>query len=408
MDRAALWAAAAVFIGGCKFAEVPSIDAGPVDADGDVDASVDAPARGPLVVNHQPAERLFGQAEFTMSMSRGAVANGIDFPQQIAAHGNMLWTVDVEPQSRVLGFPALPPQDDPDAVIVVGRNTFIESGLVASPSATNIGSAGGVAATADVLVVSDFKFNRVLVWRPPPSSNGEAADLVLGQLSFGSSTAGAGAGQLANPTKVWTDGTILIVSDATNHRLLIWTQFPTVNGEPADLVLGQAAFGDSSQPVTPSASRLRSPGTVFWDGERLAVSDGGHNRVLVWSGFPTQNGEAADLVIGQPDFVTAGGEGSSPHRFNVPGGAAVVDGALFVTDLNNHRVLVFDPVPVTSLTNVSEADQVLGQTNPLEVMVQTTNATSFRGPVSLAVLGDDLFVAENGNHRIMRFDLALP
>lgn len=147
---------------------------------------------------------------------------------------------------------------------------------------------------------------------------------------------------------------------------------------------------------------------MLWDGQRLFITDSGHNRVLIWTTFPAQNGAPADRVIGQPDFVTAGGEGASPHRFSVPSGLAVVDNALFVTDSSNRRVLVFDPVPGLSVTNVSTATQVLGQPDTLTTEAWSTSSTSLNAPGSISAVGDDLFVAESGTHRVLRFDLALP
>ena len=37
---------------------------------------------------------------------------------------------------------------------------------------------------------------------------------------------------------------------------------------------------------------------------RLLVADTNNSRVLVWLTFPTTNGQAADFVLGQPDFTT--------------------------------------------------------------------------------------------------------
>ena len=37
----------------------------------------------------------------------------------------------------------------------------------------------------------------------------------------------------------------------------------------------------------------------------MYVADLGQNRVLVWNNIPTTNGAAADLAIGQPDLVSA-------------------------------------------------------------------------------------------------------
>ncbi len=408
--------AVALILAGCKFPELPDIEDAPID-DGAIDGSVsidsatdsatDSTPRGPLVSNNQPADIVYGQPNFTSNTIRGVTSNGITYPKVAAAGGASIWVTDSD-NSRVLAFSSAPPGVDPDATLVLGRTSFTDASTVTTPTASVIKGPFGAAIAGAMLVVSDFGFNRVLIWNGIPSANGAPASLVLGQQSFSTSASGTSAAEMSSPTHVWTDGTRLVVADPFNHRVLVWTSFPTANGQAADLVLGQAAFGDSSQPASPTASRVKSPGAIAWDGARLYIADGGHNRVLVWNGFPAQSGEAADAVIGQPDFVTQGGEGSGPQRFNSPGGLLVVDGALLVSDSGNHRILVFDPAPVASRTDVSSATQVLGQPDTLTTGAQTPSQTSLLSCRGLSLRGDDLFVTDGSNHRVLRFDLALP
>ena len=49
---------------------------------------------------------------------------------------------------------------------------------------------------------------------------------------------------------------------------------------------------------------MRLPTAVATDGRNLAVADTANNRVLLWKSIPTQIGQPADIVVGQPDFVT--------------------------------------------------------------------------------------------------------
>ena len=129
------------------------------------------------------------------------------------------------------------------------------------------------------------------------------------------------------------------------------------------------------------------------------------NRVLIWNTIPTVSGTPADLVLGQPTFATEAA-GSTASSMNSPTGVEVVDGALFVADAGNDRVLVFDPVPLAS---GAAATQVLGQSSASSVVLdQAPSDTSLNGPVSLAVGGRKLFVADRLNRRILRYDLALP
>jgi len=112
----------------------------------------------------------------------------------------------------------------------------------------------------------------------------------------------------------------------------------------ADHVLGQSDFlSNFSSP--PSADTLYGPSGVAIDPRsgRLYVADNGNRRILSWPnalGFTA--GAAADMVIGQPDFVTTTPNtgGVSAQSIHTPSSVAVdQNGNLFVADFGNHRVL---------------------------------------------------------------------
>ena len=126
---------------------------------------------------------------------------------------------------------------------------------------------------------------------------GQAADLILYADDF--NNAGSAA-NLNHPMKVVSDGKRLIVSDTYNNRVLIWDRIPTQNYIPADLVIGQKDMIQNFPGTAPD--KLRWPTGVTTDGSKLAVADAYNNRVLIWTHFPTANGQPADIVIGQPDF----------------------------------------------------------------------------------------------------------
>src|SRR5579885_2872690 len=75
----------------------------------------------------------------------------------------------------------------------------------------------------------------------------------------------------------------------------------------------------------------------------IYVSDSGNNRILAWknaTGFT--NGQPADLIIGQPDqySTSTGGPGTTVSSgLSTPNGIAVYNGDLYVADAGNHRVL---------------------------------------------------------------------
>ena len=121
----------------------------------------------------------------------------------------------------------------------------------------------------------------------------QAADIALGAAGLNKS---GGALLLNHPSGLATDGKSLLVCDRWNHRILIWKMAPRGN-VPPDLVLGQLDFhqNNSGQELT----QLNWPGNVSItpDGNRIAVADTNNDRILLWNSFPTQNGQAADIVI---------------------------------------------------------------------------------------------------------------
>ncbi|MEM7485892.1 MAG: hypothetical protein AAF348_11855 [Bacteroidota bacterium] len=179
----------------------------------------------------------------------------------------------------------------------------------------------GVFTAKNQLFVSDTGRNRVFIWHQIPKTEYEEPDVILGQsdiLETGrNSDSNVTSQTLHYPSGIWSNGTILIVGDAWNHRVLIWHSLPTLNGQPADVVLGQPDF-ESNQPNVngigndPSAKTLNWPYGVFSDGKRLWIADTGNRRILFYKNIPKSNFSAADQVIGKPDFTTRDYENNEP------------------------------------------------------------------------------------------------
>jgi hypothetical protein len=198
------------------------------------------------------------------------------------------------------------------------------------------------------LVVTDTNNNRVLIWNSIPTTSGQAADLVLGQMDFTTCTPNRGlsadANTLNGPAGVWSDGTRLVVADSINNRVLIWNSIPTINDQPADLVLGQSNFTSVAinQGITPSNVTMRHPyDGVYFNNTQLFVADADNNRVLVWDSFPTSNDQPADKVLGQPDIATVT-VGTSDMKMSAPGGIFLYGKQLIVGDTANSRYLIFN------------------------------------------------------------------
>jgi hypothetical protein len=147
------------------------------------------------------------------------------------------------------------------------------------------------------------------------------------------------------PTGVWTDGTRLVVADYVNNRVLLWNSFPTRNGQPADVVLGQPDF--TSRESDTSATRMSSPYFIAATGLQLFVVDNQNHRVLGWNQFPTTNGAPADLVLGQADFNSANQQDpdtgtTSARNLRSPSGLLLAWPHVVVSDYGSNRVLVFE------------------------------------------------------------------
>jgi uncharacterized protein (TIGR03437 family) len=320
---------------------------------------------------------------------------------------------------------------------------------------TLLGAASGVAYVNNTLFVVDDNHlgflpdnNRVLIYPninqtipaataeiPPQSGRcpvcGGTATVVVGQPDFNTTTTTptvpVSASSMHLPTAVASDGHILVVADTANNRVLIWKSIPTVNGQPADIVLGQVDFATVAL-VSVTASAMRGPQGVWIQGSKLFVADTQNNRVLIWNSIPTQNNQPADLVLGQPNFVTSPPINqvnptlTTAANLMLSPTSVTSDGThLFVTDLGYNRVLIWNSIPTT---NQKPADFEIGQVDMTQSISNDTahlcasNGTNSDGTLAYpgtcaATLsfprfalsdGTRLFVADGGNDRVLVYD----
>jgi uncharacterized protein (TIGR03437 family) len=98
----------------------------------------------------------------------------------------------------------------------------------------------------------------------------------------------------------------------------------------------------------------------------LYVSDTNNNRVLAWNNAASfANGKPADLVVGQRDFFNTRASGPSTAfsaGLSAPTGLAVFGGDLYVADSGNNRVLRFRK-PFSAPSGQLIPDLVIGQTS---------------------------------------------
>lgn len=171
----------------------------------------------------------------------------------------------------------------------------------------------GVFLHKNILVVSDTGNNRICLWKNFCFSPYQSPDLILGQAQFSdlarNQSGRVSAASLQYPSGIWTDGKVLIVADAWNHRVLIWHGLPVHNGQPADVFIGQPN-GSSNLPnvnglaVPPAADTLYWPYGIWSNGYEMYIADTGNRRVLYFKEIPKLTGTQADAVIGQPDMFS--------------------------------------------------------------------------------------------------------
>ncbi len=354
------------------------------------------------------ASLVLGQPDF-VSANYTLTSTGMRNPSGIAVSpdGNIVAVADTD-NNRVLIWLSYPTRNGQPADVVVGQPNFTSGGTASPPTAQSLRGPEGIWIDGKGLnahlYVADTGDNRVLIYNKIPTTNNVAADVVIGapnfttpvQFNLVANDTNTTAGNMQSPVSVTTDGTRMFVSDLAQNRVLIWNTIPTANGTPADVALGQVdlvtAISDNSftvnlnsvtdcdgdpESVTPAmcqsnaayAASLGQTGSVAVDsdgktiypmrcaatmslpryalsnGTQLFVADGGNDRIMVWNTIPTQNGQPADVILGEPDEF-------SDNTDQNPDGADALqtpfslawDGLnLYVGDSYNRRVVVYTP-----------------------------------------------------------------
>jgi uncharacterized protein (TIGR03437 family) len=438
----------------------------------------------------QAARQIIGQPTFTYQGVGQPSAYQLGAIQGVAYANNTLFVVDsnlhgllTPNNNRVLIFDNIsnfvynPTAEIPQGgrcPVCVGTPTIGQASLVlgqpdftttTNPYLTQSGFRNPtyVASNGKILVVSDTDNNRVLIWNTIPSTIDQPADIVLGQPNFVTAAIGLTSSSFRGPEGVWIQGAQLFVADTQNHRVMIWNSIPTSDNQAADVVLGEPNFttapASTTSDLPPTASNLFSPVSVTSDGQHVFVADLGHSRVLIWNSIPTQNGQPADVVVGQPNMTSEGDNNSlgscvtngtdsvgyptypagcksfcpstgtdSDGTVLYPGRCgytlsspryALSDGKrLFIADSGNDRVLVYETIPTT---NGVKYDRNLGQTDEFSDQV-TTSSDTFRPdanilqsaantiptPYGLAWDGTNLYVADPYDVRVLVFTPASP
>jgi hypothetical protein len=328
-----------------------------------------------------------------------------------------------------------------------------------SSVALEAGDNSGLALSGEQLVLSLNNGNKAVVYRTLPAADGQRPDYAIGSPDTQTNTLTLD-GIVTNPVPL-TDGTRLWISSDFDRRLHVWRSLPRESGRKADLVYdldfapwasarvgsglalagqGVVALWNSPPEGQPADIVLRNAiggvtlgqlRGVAWDGTYFSLASYDANRVFVWRGLPSAGiAPAAQLTVEQPGristdgrylAVTSGTPGgaillydvarltTNPEplrvgqavRPNLPQGVLLAEGALFVADTNNNRVLGWRDVQ--DAVAGRDPDLVLGATdfNPRKPWI---SADRLFWPGAVTFDGVSLWVGEfKFSNRVLRF-----
>ncbi len=367
------------------------------------------PAAGQWTID-QNADLVLGQKDFVSSMS-GAGADSLFAPTDVAidpltrklfvadiANNRVLrWRrvdslVSGEPAEAVFGQPDM---ETTTGVTAVDRLNF--------PTAIAFDKEGR-------LWIADALNNRVVrIDSAGFKPSGAPADGVLGQPNFTSNTPGLAQDSMNYVRGIAVDDAgHLWVADQSNARVLRFDNAASKpNGANADGVLGAVDFKTNIDSVGPN-SFLLPRGLVVDPKGRLYVADSWGNRVLRFDNAAAKaNGASADGVLGEPDFVSAGG-GVSQSQMDQPWGVEVdPSGRLYVSEDYGNRVLWFDSA--YAKPNGANADGVLGEPDFVtDSAVASKNGLASPWGTCIDPITNTFWIADAANNRILRFTASTP
>jgi len=298
---------------------------------------------------------------------------------------------------------------------VIGQTDFITCTVTATTASTLNGPVAlAFDGTNNRLFVGDYDDNRVLVFNTSSISNGMSASYALGEpdMVTVSNSCTQSLEEGIRGLAYDDPNNRLFVADEDCNRVMVYNVAPgsIATGENASYVLGQTNFTNNGHSTTQST--LYNPNKLALDSanNRLFVADQTNNRVMVFNVAPGSiaNGENAANVLGEPDFVTAAGQGGQVG-FNYPQGVAYdsANSRLFVADTDNDRVMVFN-VATGTIANGENATSEIGQPDFVTDNFLNPNQSQVWGPTGVTYdsANSQIYVTEGENNRVTLFNTA--
>jgi hypothetical protein len=306
--------------------------------------------------DNEPAVVLVGQRSFGDEGRNGRGDPGpatLNVPTGIAACGGGLVLADAW-NHRVLLWHETPRRHHQPADIVLGQEDFLSvdpNGGREAPASDTLFWPFGVAWDGARLWVADTGNRRVLVWDGLPLHSGQRADLVLGQSDFCCRDENSGGAPSAASMR-WPHGIAFLgprafIADAGNNRVMGWSQTPSSDGQPCDVVLGQTgtdAADHNQGDYYPGSATLNMPYALTTVADWLVVADTANSRLVAWRGTDIANGTSASRLAGQEDWRAKGeNRWRPPSRDSLcwPYGLGISGRHAIVADAGNNRVLLW-------------------------------------------------------------------
>jgi hypothetical protein len=296
-----------------------------------------------------------------------------------------------------------------------GNGVFRVAGLNTAVATVFAGSSGNVAFTDHDQFVDVY----VDCANPAPCSiatppltvftSGTNAGLLLGEpdaTTCDPQTNGVAADQdFEEPDGLFVLGSNLWIADRANGRTVEYLNKNALTGFVNDTLTLAVGHGDTQgQGNNGGQGGENKPRGVWVLPDRLLVGDTSNHRVQEYLPVPASSNQSSDFSIGQNGNGNTNDPGSaSATNLKSPVGSIVVGTNLWVADSGFNRVLRYDVATLGA--NGPAANLVLGQTT-FTSNGAGTSQSALSAPAHLASDGQLLWVADTGNNRVLGFQLS--
>ncbi|MBX3722208.1 MAG: NHL repeat-containing protein [Turneriella sp.] len=298
---------------------------------------------------------VIGQSDFTSAAPNAGAAigaQGFDQPVHASVSATGILFVTDYNNNRVLAYNTIPKIYPVNADFVLGQNSMavITANNTLVATAARLNHPYATHAIGGKLYIVDQDNRRVVVHNSIPSTTAASASFVIGHADF--TTLSAGTNYTVSPNFMNSPYDLLVyqdhlyISDAGNHRVLVFNTLPTASDARPDFVIGQpnAAGLNPNQGGTAGTQTLRTPTTIIAQGAKLAVADQENNRILFYDLPISADNTAATHGMGQGLSGTCGctgaGAGTGQGAFNLPKGLIFDNGYIWIADGGNNRMQV--------------------------------------------------------------------